>query len=749
MADKKLDPFDVEALEKSLNDSATRVSTIWVSFLVFSLYLLIAATTVEPRQLLLAEPVKLPVLNIDLPLWGFFFLAPILLLIFHGYVLLQVLLLGRTAVAYNEAVDRHVMVASDNARIRQRLANTLFAQIFSGSPRERKGWLGRSLKVMAWITLAIAPVLILLVFQFMFLPYHSEFVTWTHRLLILMELAAMFQLWPLVLDARRDLDWTRLTHGLRRKKRSLTALWFFLTWPLLPRKKWDFAAIRHRRRREFRRVGELIFPIVTCLLFFGVSLSLATFPGERLVNLFAGKSLSSVQCERWFHQDFIPDGMRFDRLNLSNVDVVDDEKLKKIEQATADRKLRSYQGERTRNFSGRDLSCGNFSSADFRRVDLSGARLSGARLDSTELDGALLDRAELRGASLSGAKLRGASLFDAKLQGASLAFALLQGASLEIAELQGASLSDAKLQGADLQGAKLQGADLDSAELQGADLSQSIGGITMLQGASLNNARLQGADLRDARLRGASLDNARLQGAILAESSMNYASLYSAYGWRAKSFACAGARVKYHKPDAIIEFRFDDDAGDAIPAPATPEEIAKFIARSIEDIPDLIIRDQTSKRMRGGLVPNPARDDTAEIAKVWKDCEESADATSEDTLLSGRTELLRYLVCGPPSGSSTSIRNALDRTDQDSLDDITQDDRNLIANRIIGKWFQEYSIPPYFAGLLARSLLANNGRDCPTLESLDKPTKDLLRATILPAAIVPQETTAMPSATAE
>src|SRR3954464_12079885 len=77
MADaKKIDPFDVEALEKSLNDSATRVSTIWVSFLIFSLYLLTAATTVTHRQLFLAEPVKLPVLNIDLPLWGFFWLPP-------------------------------------------------------------------------------------------------------------------------------------------------------------------------------------------------------------------------------------------------------------------------------------------------------------------------------------------------------------------------------------------------------------------------------------------------------------------------------------------------------------------------------------------------------------------------------------------------------------------------------------------------------------------------------------------------
>src|SRR5215510_6608513 len=102
----KLDAFDVSALERSLNDSATRVSTIWVSFLIFSLYLLNTAATVTHRQLFLPEPLKLPVLNIDLPLWGFFFLAPILFVILHVYVLLQVLLLARTAVAYNAAVER-------------------------------------------------------------------------------------------------------------------------------------------------------------------------------------------------------------------------------------------------------------------------------------------------------------------------------------------------------------------------------------------------------------------------------------------------------------------------------------------------------------------------------------------------------------------------------------------------------------------------------------------------------------------
>jgi hypothetical protein len=55
--------------------------------------------------------------------------------------------LGRTAAAHNETVDKAVGLAPENALMRQRLANTLFAQIFAGSPREREGWL---LRAMAW-----------------------------------------------------------------------------------------------------------------------------------------------------------------------------------------------------------------------------------------------------------------------------------------------------------------------------------------------------------------------------------------------------------------------------------------------------------------------------------------------------------------------------------------------------------------------------------------------------------------------
>jgi Pentapeptide repeats (9 copies) len=405
MADK-LDPFDVTALEKSVNDSAVRVSTIWVSYLIFALYLVIAAGTVTHRQLFLEDPVKLPVVNIDLPLWGFFFLAPILFVIFHAYVLMQVLLLGRTAAAYNDTLDRAVKPPPANVSMRQRLANTLFAQIFAGSPREREGLIGALLKLMAWVTLAIAPVLVLMVFQFKFLPYHSHFITWTYRLLILIELATVFLLWPLVLDAKRDIEWRRIV----RQPTTLASVAVFVL----------------------------------------VSMCLATFPGEPHVNLFTGHSLLSVQCERWISQ-------KYDRLDLPRVDVVDDEKLAKIEGATKLKGLEEYKGERTRNFRERDFVCGTFDETDLRRVDFSDAKMDGATFLGAELHGTIFDRARLNETNFVYAQLQNASLRNARLVGATL----MGG------ELQGAALSGARMDGADLTAARMQGADLGKVSLKG------------------------------------------------------------------------------------------------------------------------------------------------------------------------------------------------------------------------------------------------------------------------------------------
>lgn len=399
-----IEPYDVASLEKSLNDSATRVSAIWVSFLIFALYLLTAAVTVTHRQLLLAEPVKLPVLNIDLPIWGFFFLAPILFTMFHIYVLLQVLLLGRTAAAYNEALERTTRFPSDRAIIRQRLANTLFAQIFAGSPREREGWVGLTLRALAWSTLAIAPLFILLSFQFAFLAYQSHIATWTLRLLLLCELANVFLLWPLALHSERDFEWHRKVF-ITRLRRATHPLHYLLARPPLPKTSNQTQTRKSHARRGGTSTARFILNSLVGISFLGTSLFVASFPGEPHINLLTWDQAFSTQCERSLFRRFEQADLRIDRLVLPSVDVVDDERLAKLERATLAKDQTPHDGERTQSFRNRSLRCGNFRSADFRRTDFSAANLSGADLYGAELHGATLDNAKLLGADLSYAKL--------------------------------------------------------------------------------------------------------------------------------------------------------------------------------------------------------------------------------------------------------------------------------------------------------------------------------------------------------
>jgi uncharacterized protein YjbI with pentapeptide repeats len=679
MADK-VDPFDVEALESAVNDSATRVSAIWISFLIFSLYLLITATTVTQRQLLLAEPVKLPVLNIDLPLWGFFFLAPTLFVILHAYVLLQVVLLGRTAAAYNAAVARAELSPEENNSLRQRLANTLFAQIFAGAPREREGWLGRLLIAMAWITLAIAPILILLAFQFSFLAYHSHIATWTHRLLILVELVALFLIWPLVLDAQADFQWPKVSTDLKQ----LAAL----TWRLFGPKE--------QRRNEWQRLREQAAALAICLLFIIVSLSIATFPGEPHVNLFTLRPLTSVQCDRWVHQKFGRIDLQFDRLNLPNVDLIDEGKLAEIEKHTSERDLPPSQGERTQNFRDRDLNCSDLSHADLRRVDLTNARLDGAFLFDTVFEGAILNFAQLQGAILAGAHLEGASLDFAQLQGANLWLAQLQGASLGDTQLQGASLNSAQLQGANFTrnigfisvGAHLQGASLDAAQLQGAYFID-----VQLQGASLVSANLQGAFFENAHLQGANFSNAILDHTVLSRVSI----------WRAANAACLNARVTNRNSDSVLGGNlFARDT-------ATPDAIGKFVEDSVADMPDtnsglfLHDKEQVVAQMRAGLGLGPVKDDTEAIAKVWSDCEVATSLIPQEKFDEEHVALLRNLVCD-------ASRN-----------------RASIAQGIVDIWISDSDKRRAFSVRLARGLLGQDGKGCAAMEDFYEPTKKKLR----------------------
>ena len=699
------DPYDVEGLEKSLNDSATRVSTIWVSFLLFSLYLLTAATTVTHRQLLLAEPVKLPVLNIELPLWGFFFLAPILFLVFHIYVLLQVLLLGRTAAAYNQALERAMRSPRSQSVMRQRLANTLFAQIFAGSPREREGWLGWTLKAVAWTTLAIAPVLILVTFQLAFLAYQSHIATWTHRALIVAELVNMLLLWPLVLDSRRDFDWAHPTHVFRR----IWRLVIFLPARLIRRflgkpKNWPTRNPRSRHLGLPRTI-RLAFLGGSTLAFLFLSLFVASFPGEPHINLLSGHSLFSAQCDRWIFAKFDRIDLRADRLIVPSVDVVDDEKLAKLMRATDEKGRAAYEGERTQTFRERSFRCAILSGADLRRTDFRSANLAGATLDEAELQGAIMDDADLSEASLRSTKLKEASLRRADLRQANLLGSDLTQATIDGAEFKGADLGAAEITGATGPGANFRGADLSYARLQGSSFWD-----VDFQGANLDQANLQSTILRRSKFQAAKMTGANLVAAQLAEAQMqgvvfdddtklDFANFENVFLWNATNAKCTNAKVTKPQLAPVIEGSRPTTDEPFHTVDATPAAVDAFINKVVQDAPASAqkeLRELLNRRLRSNVTGSDMN------GSAWTSC--SNNTKSDEDYYRGLAHFIVRQACEESWNEYNGIDMIVTMEAMRETDDA----------------------PSYYTDTLVRGLLGIDQSDCQTKITLSDKTGALL-----------------------
>ena len=103
---------DLEALKKTVEDATSISGGLWLSgSLAGPFYIVIAAGAVTHIDLLLENPVKLPfLLNIELPLKAFFFLAPILFLVSHAYTLAHFRLLADKARRFH--TELHKQLAS-------------------------------------------------------------------------------------------------------------------------------------------------------------------------------------------------------------------------------------------------------------------------------------------------------------------------------------------------------------------------------------------------------------------------------------------------------------------------------------------------------------------------------------------------------------------------------------------------------------------------------------------------------------
>ena len=107
-------------------------------------------------------------------------------------------------------------------------------QFLAGPQDIREGGLGWLLRGIAWISLVVGPVLLLLLIQAQFLPYHLAWVTWVQRFTVLADVVLLWALWPAVLAGRSAIEWPRFSRCRFAALASIFTIWLSLTAATFP-----------------------------------------------------------------------------------------------------------------------------------------------------------------------------------------------------------------------------------------------------------------------------------------------------------------------------------------------------------------------------------------------------------------------------------------------------------------------------------------------------------------------------------
>lgn len=499
---------------EAVTENSKTVRNIYLSYLGFATFIWMTTESVTHLQLLVPEErLPLPVLGIKLSVVGFFWVAPILLFLFHIYFALHVWKLA-------ELLHKVRMETKGKLRdLQDKIPGSMFVWIFLESPR-RGGLVSMLMSVFVFLSFWCVVPIVLLRCQWQFLPYHHATINFLIQILLILSLvlSGFFYLKVMRIKPSKSFFYCFNKDG------SLDYWNYFIT---------DFRKFKYL----IFKYGSILFSLLFVVLIPFFSTTVLIIPQDKEENEACFEGVQKPF--EWIAVALDPEapnkgwenekGIKEACLKIKDVinrNLVLREKILAIKPsdtliaAYKDKPDEIFEKYGTLELKGRHLEFADFTKADLRKADLRWAQLQGANLENAKLKGVNFEGVHLQEANLKGAQLQGLNLTGANLQYASLKNARLQGAKLGNARLQGADLSRVYFQGADLSHAQFQGANFDGIVLQGVDLS-----FAQLQGVRLMETRLQGAKLYKGQLHGALLYKVELQGADLSSAQLQGARL--------------------------------------------------------------------------------------------------------------------------------------------------------------------------------------------------------------------------------
>lgn len=371
-------PAGQEGAEGRGPDATNRMSRtfgiLWIAYLACWAGFFFTVEQVSAKDILLASALEVPLLQFKVSFLTFFWGAPILFLAMYLYIVHKALLiketLGRETARVPVSLIRHGLDGFAITRAFAGVESTPAMTILNG--------------VITIVTLVALPVAFLVLVQARFLPYHSEWGTWWHRLHVLSGLiVASILLW----------SYTSVRGVARFARSAVRLIYGFVAGGVAAASMIVLTFPGERIATEYATALDEWIEIERVIVFEKGEVS-AGIPGAFRVDL-RGRRLEGAQLAGADLRRTLLDGASLDRADLHGA---------RLEGAV-------LNGARLR---GTNLSEANLTGAEFNRASMQGAQLVGAtllatRLDMAQLQGADLTRAELSAVSLRSADLHGVS----------------------------------------------------------------------------------------------------------------------------------------------------------------------------------------------------------------------------------------------------------------------------------------------------------------------------------------------------
>jgi len=341
--------------------------------------------------------------------------------------------------------------------IRDEIHSYFFTQGVVGRRHDRKKVL-LAYRVMLFATFIAAPIFLLFYFQARFLPYHSEAITWWHRLNVIFGAGAL--LWLGRDLCAMDDELRKLSDlGIVRRLRDWVSRLIppFLSriaqaWCILRRKL--IAALMRRMKPSERRtlrsfvktLGENAHQLgsFVCTMLF-LSICVASVPDDkddywitvdRVMGTIAPKQLVPLSCYESYGSEerpvffltallhepprdedkrcWVQHWLGISRnLLLADQDITKDKDIVESKNKGSDETDIEY----VHVLRDRDLRYADFRRSDMKWIDFEKAKLQNSFFNGSNLKNSRFRTARLQGADLLLARLQGADLRGARLQG--------------------------------------------------------------------------------------------------------------------------------------------------------------------------------------------------------------------------------------------------------------------------------------------------------------------------------------------